>query len=118
MRQISEKLGVIQNLGWLDRVLRAVAGISILAFALNAITMNSENTSWAFYVVLVSVYPLLTGMIGWDPIYESVTVKSCGTSDRNPCGTFPFEVDAALGRQPIPRDDVDHSLENSRHVNR
>ncbi len=116
MKEISEKFGVIQNLGWLDRVVRTVAGVSVLAFALNALSMNADNVTWAFYLVLLSVYPLLTGMIGWDPIYQSVTVRSCGTSDRNPCGTFPFEVDAALGHQPIPSSPVDHSLENSRHA--
>ncbi len=116
MKQISEKLGVIQNLGWLDRILRAIAGAVLMVFALDALSMNADNATWAYYVVLVSIYPLFTAMIGWDPLYEAMTVKSCGLSERNPCGTFPFEVDAALGHHPIPRDDINHSLENSRHV--
>lgn len=115
MKAIRARLDVIQNLGWLDRVVRAMAGAALLAFAVTAISANEENLAWALYAVLFSVYPLLTAIVGWDPIYESLTVRSCGISDRNPCGTFPFEVDAALGHRPIPRNDIEHSLENSRH---
>jgi hypothetical protein len=115
MKRLSAKLEVIQNMGWLDRVLRAVAGAALLAFAMTAMMASNENLTWALYAVLASVYPLLTAIVGWDPIYEMMTVRTCGMSDRNPCGTFPFEVDAALGHRPIPRSDIEHSLENSRH---
>jgi hypothetical protein len=114
MKRIGAKMAVIQNMGWLDRVVRVILGSVLLAFAISALGPGT-TPPWALYVALVSVYPLLTGIIGWDPIYEAVTVKTCGTSERNPCGTFPFEVDAALGHHPIPRNDVEHSLENSKH---
>jgi hypothetical protein len=115
MNQLGVKFGVIQNVGWLDRLLRVIGGAILLAVPVSFILVNLENASWASYVVLVSVYPLLTGIIGWDPVYEIAKVKTCGMSERNPCGTFPFEVDAALGHHPIPRSDIEHSLENSRH---
>jgi hypothetical protein len=71
---------------------------------------------WLFLPMLLAAYPLLTGIIGVDPLYNSLNIRTCDTSRRNQCGTFPYEVDAALGRNPIPQNDVEHSLEHSRHL--
>lgn len=109
-------IGVIQNLGWLDRVLRFTIGVVLLAMPCFLILSGAMETTW--YLVgsmLLSVYPLMTSIIGVDQFYRFMGVKSCGTSDRNQCGTFPYEIDAALGHKPIPDSDVEHSLERSHH---
>ncbi|MBI3775181.1 MAG: DUF2892 domain-containing protein [Gammaproteobacteria bacterium] len=116
MKQIRAQLGVIQNVGWLDRMVRVVVGIAMLAYpAYMILTSETEHSPWLLYSMLFSVYPWLTGIVGFDPVYAQFVIRTCDTSDRNPCGTFPFEIDAALGRHPIPNSDVEHSLESSRH---
>jgi len=116
MKLLREKLGVLQNLGWLDRVARVLVGTAALAYPLFLISTNDEvQSQWVWYSMLTSIYPWLTGILGYDPIYALFNIRTCGGSERNPCGTFPYEVDAALGRNPIPNGEVEHSLESSRH---
>ncbi len=116
MKLLREKLAVIQNVGWLDRVARVLAGAAMLGYPLFLIATNDAvQPPWVWYSMLASIYPWLTGIIGFDPIYAMFVVRTCDTSARNPCGTFPYEIDAALGRHPIPNSNVEHSLEDSRH---
>lgn len=108
---------VIQNLGWMDRVLRFVTGAVLLALPCYLMISGAMDVKWYLVgAMLLSVYPLTTSVIGVDQIYRFLKVKSCGTSPRNQCGTFPYEIDAALGRNPIPDNHIEHSLEHSRHT--
>ena len=110
------KIGVIQNLGLADRVLRLIIGISLLGGAIAHMQMNGNVVSaWHALAGLVSVYPFLTGIVGWDPLYSLLRVRTCSLTGKNQCGTFPYEVDAALGHNPKPEKDFDHSLTGSRH---
>jgi len=110
-------IDVVQNLGWLDRVLRFTVGAVLLALPCYLMISGAMDVKWYLVgAMLLSVYPLLTSVIGIDQIYKYFNVKSCGTSSRNQCGTFPYEIDAALGRNPIPDNDIEHSLEHSRHL--
>jgi hypothetical protein len=116
MQQLRAQLGVIQNIGWLDRVIRVLVGAAMLVYpAYLILTSDTAQSPWLLYSMLLSVYPWLTGIVGFDPIYALFLVRSCDTSERNPCGTFPYEIDAALGRHPIPNSDIEHSLEHSHH---
>lgn len=116
MKQLRARLGVIQNLGWLDRVIRIAVGTAMLAYPVYQIaTSETVEHSWMIYSMLISIYPFFTAILGYDPIYAQFVVRTCDTSERNPCGTFPYEVDAALGHRPIPKSNVERSLENSRH---
>jgi len=110
-------IDVPQNLGWLDRVLRFAAGAVLLAMPCYLVISGIMEVRWYLVgAMLLSVYPLMTSIIGIDQVYKFFNVKSCGTSTRNQCGTFPYEIDAALGRNPIPDNHVEHSLERSRHL--
>lgn len=115
MKKISTKLGVMQNLGWHDRIFRVVIGSLMIAIPCYLLATSQSESVWLFYAMLVAVYPLMTGIIGIDQLYNWAGVKSCGTSSRNQCGTFPYEIDAALGHNPIPDSDIEHSLEHSHH---
>jgi hypothetical protein len=115
MKGIREKLGVVENLGWLDRTIRVVLGAGLILIPCTLLITGQLMSHWYAFLMLFAVYPLMTGILGCDWIYNFFGVKSCGTSERNQCGTFPFEVDAALGRKPIPHSDLDHSLLNSHH---
>jgi hypothetical protein len=107
---------VEQNLGMWDRIFRFVLGSVMLAvpyYLLTQTGMTSE--SWHSLLIILSVYPFLSGILGVDPFYRLMKVKSCDLSSRNRCGSFPFQVDAFLGHKPIPEDDYEHTLTNSHH---
>lgn len=113
-----------QNLGWLDRLIRFMIGTAILAGFFTAFSFyedpvwlqGHEMPGWSYYTVLFSLYFYFTAVLGTDPIYKLFNVRSCGSSPRNPCGSFPFEVDAAVGHKPISDSDLEHSLAASHHV--
>lgn len=122
----NRKRFIPQNLGWLDRLLRFVIGTTMLAVPVTMLVVftdpewlekGREAADWVYYMPIVSVYFFLTAILGSDPIYGLLRIRSCGNSHRNPCGTFPFEVDAAMGHDPIPDSDVEHSLSASHHEN-
>jgi hypothetical protein len=115
MELLRKKLRVIQNMGWLDRVLRVLVGMVMLGYPIFLLVTTETIPQWPFYSMILSIYPWLTGIIGVDPIYRMFDTRTCDIAGRNACGTFPFEVDAALGNNPIPKNDGDHSLADSRH---
>lgn len=115
MKHLVNQIRVLQNLGWLDRTIRVVVSMALIgAGAFSA----SSGLAWPTYALLFAIYPLLTGIIGYDPVYSQFKIRSCGLAERNQCGTFPYEIDAALGHHPIPGSDIEHSLEHSHHSTR
>jgi len=116
MERVINKLGVVQNLSLVDRLFRFAVGIALIAAA--AFSLIAGNTVvWQGFAILVSIYPLMTGMLGVDPIYSVFHKKTCGINDRNQCGTIPYQVDAAMGHHPIPDKgyEYEHSLDASHH---
>lgn len=114
MNQLRARLRVIQNLGWLDRVIRVVIGTAMLAYPVFQIaTSETVQEPWLMYSMLLSIYPLLTAILGYDPLYAQFVIRTCDTSERNQCGTFPYEVDAALGNQPPPNSNTERTIEGS-----
>ena len=60
------------NVGMLDRALRIVVGIALIAFALGII---APGTSWS-WVGWIGVVPILTAIFGYCPAY---TMVGCST---------------------------------------
>lgn len=127
----AEKSFACQNIGLIDRILRAIVGSAMLAggavFVIQAGEIHAYNTMEAGMLVmmLVSIYPLLTAIIGVDPFYSAAGIRSCSDRGWNQCGTFPYQVKAALGKAPrYCETDGEHSLaschdepvENPHHV--
>ncbi len=57
-----------KNVGGLDRILRIVAGLALIAAALlHYVGM------WGY----IGVIPLATGIIGWCPAYLPFGIKTC-----------------------------------------
>jgi len=107
---------VEQNLGLWDRVVRVVLGGAMLAVPYYALTQTGVTTEmWQSVLIVCSIYPFLSGILGADPLYRVFGVKSCDLSKRNRCGSFPFQIDAMLGHNPIPDDDYEHTMTNSHH---
>jgi len=57
------------NEGAIDRILRVVVGIAVLSLA-----FVGPKTPWAY----LGVIPLLTGIIGFCPLYAILGVNTCG----------------------------------------
>lgn len=110
---------VHQNVGVIDRTVRVIAGFAMLGIPYFQLLQPSAVLEyWQALSMAFSVYPCLTGIMGYDPFYGLFSVKSCDTSSRNQCGSFPYQVDALLGHDPIPEDDQEHSLMHSTHRQR
>ncbi len=61
------------NLGSIDRVVRIIVGLALIAFALGYI---APGTSWS-WVGWIGVVPLLTGLVGVCPGYAMLGLSSC-----------------------------------------
>lgn len=57
------------NEGGLDRILRIVVGIAVLSLA-----FVGPRTPWAY----LGLIPLLTGLIGFCPLYALLGLNTCG----------------------------------------
>ena len=118
----TKRIRVIENIGWIDRVIRIMLGTVLVAVPLTIITMKAPGledgatvSGWLYVVMLLALYPFWTTAIGWDPVYSLFKVRTCGGSEKNPCGTLPYELDAAVGHHPIPESDIVHSLDTAHH---
>ena len=56
------------NVGGIDRIVRGVAGIGLIAWAL----MGGPVWAW------IGVVPLLTAAVGWCPAYVPFGISTCG----------------------------------------
>ncbi|MBX3520799.1 MAG: DUF2892 domain-containing protein [Xanthobacteraceae bacterium] len=66
-------MGAYMNVGVIDRVLRIVAGIALLAFALGYV-FPGTGWNWVGWIGLV---PVLTAVFGWCPAYSLLGVSTC-----------------------------------------
>jgi len=57
-----------KNIGTVERVIRIVAGIGVLALA-----FVGPRTPWAY----LGIIPLATGLIGWCPPYALFGLSTC-----------------------------------------
>jgi hypothetical protein len=57
-----------KNEGTLDRALRIVAGLVLLALA-----ATGTVGSWGW----IGVVPIVTGAIGWCPLYSVLGIRTC-----------------------------------------
>ncbi len=113
MRTLIERLRPIQNVGLWDRILRTVVGAGLMGWAV--LHLGDAAVDWHAYAMLLAVYPLITALLGWDPFYAMAGGRTCADAGRNQCGTFPYEVEAALGKELEPEEPFDHSLASVRH---
>jgi membrane-associated protease RseP (regulator of RpoE activity) len=67
-----------KNVGMVDRVIRVVAGLVLIAFALG---YGFPNTGWN-WVGWIGVVPLVTGLLGSCPAYSLLGWSSCPVAAR------------------------------------
>lgn len=121
MDRIKGKIAPIDNIGLTDRMVRFFGGGALLAGGALSIVIMGSATIWPVLAILLSVYPLMTTLMGWDPFYQLLGTRTCQLGEgRGQCGTFPYEVDAALGHNPQPDKgyEYDRSLTAAHHETR
>lgn len=62
-----------KNLGRIDRMLRVVIGIIIIAAGI-------FNNSW---LGAIGIVPILTALIGWCPLYSPFKINTCRKEECN-----------------------------------
>ena len=60
-----------KNIGTIDRVLRIIVGIALIALA-----ATGTIGLWGY----IGVVPLATGLLGWCPAYSLLGIKTCKTA--------------------------------------
>lgn len=54
-----------KNISFADRAARIAAGFALIIFVLT----QSGPVGFSALLPLIAIYPILTGSIGWDPLY-------------------------------------------------
>jgi Inner membrane protein YgaP-like, transmembrane domain len=117
MDKTNFKSETTQNLGTVDRVIRCVLAVALFGASIaHMLLFGTYLTPVHGLIALLSVYPALTGILGWDPFYQMAHVKSCRNKGRDQSGTLPFESDAVQGHHPIPNEDAGQSITRSHHL--
>ncbi len=60
-----------KNVGTIDRVLRVILGLGLLAFAL--VGPETGYNAWGY----IGIVPLLTAAMGWCPAYTLFGLRTC-----------------------------------------
>lgn len=84
----------LQNIGLIDRSVRILVGLAMVGswffYPIESVSL------WFAMLPLLGVFPLLSGILGWCPVYAIFRTKSCGMDKRNTCGTLPDQIDHML----------------------
>jgi hypothetical protein len=118
MSRIRGKMAPAENIGLVDRMVRFFGGGALMTFGVLSALLTGHDVISAV-AILLAVYPLMTTVMGWDPVYQLFGARTCTVEGgRNQCGTLPYELDSALGHEPAPDEgyDYDHSLTGSHHT--
>jgi len=65
------------NVGTIDRVIRALAGVALLAFGF----LGGLASPWNFVAMGVGAVLLLTAIIGFCPPYALMGINTCGKKE-------------------------------------
>jgi hypothetical protein len=60
------------NEGSMDRILRVVVGLALLAWF-----FLDQGAGFWHYAKLIGIVPVLTGLVGWCPVYTILGVSTC-----------------------------------------
>ncbi len=66
-----ERFQMTSNVGGIDRILRIVAGLVLLA-----LVFVGPQTAWGW----IGIIPLATGLLSWCPLYVPLGLSSCPRS--------------------------------------
>jgi hypothetical protein len=110
----SEKVRTLENIGLIDRLFRFIIGGAALGYFVLYGLMQHPHLSMTVQVTItaLALYPLITAMMGWDPVYAVFGARSCSSTGRHQCGTLPYQFKAIMGHAPkYCESETEHSLE-------
>jgi hypothetical protein len=81
----------LQNIGIIDRTVRIIIGLAMISVWF--FYPISTLSVWLALIPLAGALTLLSGILGWCPVYALFGTKSCGVDERNTCGTYPDQLD-------------------------
>jgi hypothetical protein len=61
----------VENITYSDRAVRIIAGLGLVF----SVSLQSGPLGMAAILPLVAIYPIMTGVIGWDPIVKFIAVR-------------------------------------------
>ena len=64
---------MMKNEGKIDRTLRVLVGLALLS-----LTMVGPQSLWG----LIGIVPLLTGLVGYCPLYQVLGINTCPVGNR------------------------------------
>ncbi len=64
---------MLMNVGVIDRILRVIAGLALIALALGYVP--GYETMWGW----IGIVPLVTGLLGTCPLYSLLGLSTCRT---------------------------------------
>ena len=62
---------MIKNIGTIDRTLRVIVGLALIA-----LSVTGTTGPWGW----IGIVPLATGLLGWCPAYTLLGIKTCRTT--------------------------------------
>jgi hypothetical protein len=60
------------NEGTVDRALRVIVGVALLVWF-----FMDQGTGALHYAKLIGIVPILTGLVGWCPLYSILGISTC-----------------------------------------
>jgi hypothetical protein len=66
-----EQMDMKVNVGMVDKVVRIIAGLVLIG-----LTLTGTIGVWGW----IGVIPLVTGVMGWCPLYSIIGVNTCGAN--------------------------------------
>lgn len=115
MGRIISRMVVTPNLGPLNRWFRIMLGIVLLDVAIAHLQMDGSVVTWTVYVAWFALYPLITGLLGWDYVHDLIGSKTCDIADRNWGRIFSYKIDTTLKSNRMANNDYGHRLVGSHH---
>lgn len=68
----------IRNVGYIDRAIRLALGTAAIIITLA--TQNTGPLGWEAIIPLLAVYPILTGLVGYDVFYAWLQIDTSRSS--------------------------------------
>lgn len=81
---------VLQNINAIDRSVRILFGAALISTWL-VVDFHAMNVILAL-LPLAGALIVLSGVLGWCPVFAVFGTKSCGVDSTNRCGTLPFQI--------------------------
>ena len=64
-----------KNVGGIDRIIRLVVGVALLAWGFAPVMSGGEFNWWG----AIGIVPLFTALINWCPLYPLLGISTCST---------------------------------------